>query len=116
MKNFINGISSVIQILKKEKELLEESQIYAYKKLTVLRTIYGRQFYLLMKYIQFNVGNIENLIKYITYNKAKKIDLSKYYYEDNENNNIFYDMINNCDIVLKKILNDSKLTLSNIYD
>ena len=114
-KHFQNDLSSTINILKKERELLEESQIKGYEKIPILRLVYGRQFNLLIKYIRFNLGNINNFIKYITNNKGKIIDLGKYYYEDSDDNNIFVDMINNCDIVLRKILNDNKLTLSDIY-
>ena len=113
--NKVDNYNSLYTELKKIKDELKKAQINAYKNKPLIRYIYGRQFSFLYDVIKNNKNKkqIEPFLKYFTNNLITKY-LDKFDYK--ETNNIFDDLITNCDNYFKKILEINNLTLEKIYE
>ena len=104
-------------ILSKLQDMLNQlkrTQLKAYKEKPLIRFIYGRHFYFLYDIVtkkEKNKNKISSFLNYISNKIKKEIDFT---YES-KNNNIYEDIINNCEKYLKKTLEKNDLTLEKIY-
>ena len=131
--NTYKDYKDLISPLNKMLDDLKSAQIEAYKNKTIIRYIFGRQFNLLFNVIQSQGGynndkinEITPFLQYITNNLINK-DLILESLELKKTENVFDDLINNCevylnqtleinDINLEKILKDSIINRKSNYD
>ena len=113
--NKVDDYNLLYNKLKEIKDELKSAQINAYKNKPLIRYIYGRQFNFMYDALKNNKNKkeIESLLKYFTNNLITKY-LDKFDYK--ETNNIFEDLITNCDNYFKKIFEINNLTLEKIYE
>ena len=121
-ENLINkseNVEDILVILKNFINNLKLNYKIGYRNLKYLRFIYGRQFNIIYDYLHkfkdSNYNNIYPFLKFITNNELKNNKINYKWTEDNKNDE-FQNIIDNCADFIKKILSDNNLSLKNIYD
>ena len=105
----------IISKLKVMLEQLKKTQLIAYKYKPLIRFIYGRHFNFLYDILtkkEKDKNKISNFLNYISNKIEKEIDFT---YKSTDNN-IYEDIINNCEEYINKTLEKNKLTLAKIYE
>ena len=110
-------LNELLTEYKRLSEDLENAQTKAFREKSLIRLIYGNQFYDLYNYLLTNKKcNINPLLKRISNNKIKKIPKFDFNnnnldYEDNK----FNDIIENINDFLLKCLEHNKIKLKDLY-
>ena len=110
-----NNIKQIIQNYKKLAEHLEKAQIEAYEKSSLIRLIYGQQFYDIYNYISKKDSNIDiiPLLKKISDNKISKIPkLLKNNLEEDD----FKNIIKEIDGFLIECLNNNHIKIKTFFE
>ena len=108
------NVEKIISILKKIINNLKLSYKNGYKNKEYLRYIYGRQFNIIYNYLyDIDPENIIPFLKYVTNIELKNNKINYKWKEDNQN--IFENIIINCNDFIKKVLKENNLTLEKIY-
>ena len=109
------NVESILTILKNIINNLKSNYKLGYQKKIFLRFIYGRQFNIIYDYLNKIKDNISPFLKFITNNELKNIKVN-YKLNEDETKNEFQNIIDNGNNFIKKILDDNKLSLKEIYN
>ena len=95
-------------------DALKEAQFKAYKNKTLIRYVYGNHFYLLYNTIKKknNLKEIYPFLQYLTKSSSPK-NVENFNFQ--EADDIFYELIDNCEKYLNEIFKVNNLTLDKIY-
>ena len=100
--------------LQSKLDILRGTQLIGYKDKSLIRFIYGRQFNLIINTLKGieKKGKISPFLMFLTNNLITNKEINFNYISKN---NIYDDMINNCEQYLHKILESNRLTMEKIY-
>ena len=100
--------------LQSKLDILRGTQLNGYKDKSLIRFIYGRQFNLIINTLKGieKKGKISPFLMFLTNNLITNKEINFNYISKN---NIYDDMINNCEQYLHKILESNRLTMEKIY-
>ena len=121
-KNIISSeekdLNELLTYYKRLSEDLENAQTEAYSKKSLIRLIYGNQFYDLCNYLFNKKGDINSLLKRVSNNKIKKIpkfDFNNNNLDFDDNEKKFKNIIGNINDFLLKCLEFNEIKLIDLF-